>query len=289
LAARDLPDSVTLSTEAYLGAAEFYRNRQDSSHAAFRRIVLEDPRYRLDPLAFPPEVTAQFDSVRFATPAVSVEVPHRVTVEPGRGGLTALVYPSGPHVVRVRVETSAGDVVRTLRDGRASGDFSVTWDGAAHDGGALASGLYVLSFASIGRDRTVRRVVDVPVRLERVTVNAQALPARPAMLPETASAGPALLRLGLGAGAGALAWIVIPAFTDDDAPRIAFSLAFTTAGIVGFFEARPGKAIPENAAANRAALAAWEAEVQRMTEADARRRPGPRLILETARPSVRRQ
>jgi len=287
LAARDLPDDEVLSTEAYLGTTEFYRNRQDSSRAAFRRIVLSDPRYRLDPLVFPPDIMRAFDDVRFATPAVSVEVPPRVTFAPGRGGLTAQVFPSGPHVLRVRIERSNGEVVRTLHDGRVTDSLAVTWNGAGTGGASLASGLYVWSFASLAADGAVQRILDIPVRLEQTTVGSLARPPQPTLLPETSPAGPALVRLGLGLGAAALCWIVTPAFTDRDLPRVALTVTFTAAGVIGFFEKRPGKPIAENVAANRAALATWQAQVDRVNEANQGRRPGPRIVLETARPSIR--
>ncbi len=288
LARSDLPDTLVLSTEAYLGAAEFYRNQSDSSRAAFRRIVLLDPRYRLDPVVFPPEVTRAFDEVRFATPAVSVDVPDRATFEPGRGGLTARVFTSGPHVVRSRIEASSGEVVRTLLDTRVADSTSVMWDGAGTHGARLANALYVWSFASLSGDGAVQRILDIPVRLEHSSVGSQALPPRPTMLPETNPPQPALIRLGLGLGLAALSWIVTPAFTDNDTPRVALTVAFSAAGIIGFFEKRPGKPIPENVAANRAALAAWEAQVQRLQDSNQRRRVGPRIVLEAGRPSVRR-
>jgi hypothetical protein len=108
------------------------------------------------------------------------------------------------------------------------------------------------------------------------------------MLPETNPPEPALVRLGLGLGLAALSWIATPAFTDNDAPRVALTVAFGAAGIIGFFEKRPGKPIPENVAANATAQAAWEAEVQRMNAANQRLNPGPRIVLEAGRPSVRR-
>ena len=287
LAARDLPDTLVLSTQAYLGAAEVYQQRPDSSRAVFRRMVLLEPRYRLDSIAFTPEVVAAYDSVRFATPAVSVEVPERVTLEPGRGAMPARVYPSGPHTVRVQIETSRGDVVRTLHDRRVTGAFTVNWDGAGRNGARLASGLYVWSFASRDPRGRVQRVVDVPVRLEHVSVDAPDLPPSPQLLPERRSTGSALIPLGVGLGAAAVTWIVMPVITDNQAPRIAVSLALTAGGIVGFIEQRPGKPIPQNAAANQAALAKWQADVDRVTAAQGRRQ-GPRIILETSRPSVRR-
>lgn len=289
LAARDLPDTLILSTQAYLGAAEFYQQNRDSSRAVFRRMVLLEPRYRLDAVTFPPEVIAAFDSVRLATPAVSVDVPPRVTLEPGRGGMSARVYPSGPHTVRVRIETSRGDVVRTLHDGRIASPLTVTWDGSGGEGGArLASGLYVWSFTSLDGRGEVRRILDIPVRLEHTNVDQVDLPPRPELLPERRSVGQAMIPLGVGLGAAALNWIVMPLVTDSDAPRIAISIALTAGGIVGFLESGPGKPIPQNAAANQAALARWEAEVRRLNQEQGRRRPGPRIILETSRPSVRR-
>ncbi len=288
LEAPDLPEADRLPTYAYLGAAEFYGNRQDASRAAFRRLVLLDPRYRLDPVAFPPEVTAAFDVVRLATPALAVEVPERVTFQPGRGGLTARVYPSGPHVVRVRVEASSGEVLRTLHDARVADSLVIRWDGAGARGARLGSGLYVLSFTSIDDITQAQRILDVPVRLERSAVDARPLPPEPELLLEENPSGPALFRLGIGLGAAALSWIVTPAITDNDVPRVALTLAFTTAGVVGFFDKRPGKPLPDNIAANELAIAEWRAEVARIEAGNRQRRPGERIVLETGRPSVRR-
>ena len=288
LAARDLPDSAVLSTEAYLGATEVFRRQPDSARAAFRRIVLLDPRFRLDRVAFPPEVTAAFDKVRLATPAVAVDVPQRVTIEPGHGGITAQAYPSGPHVVRVRIETSNGEVLRMLYRRRVTGAASVTWDGAGEGGTALASGLYLWSFASLGPDGEARRIIDVPGRLEHATVDAPSLPPRPALLPERTTTKPALVPLGVGLGGAALPSLATPLLTDRQAPRIVLTVGFSAGGIIGFFAQRPGKPIPDNVAANKAAMTAWQAEMQRATDEQRHLRPGPRIIIETGRPSVRR-
>jgi hypothetical protein len=287
LAAGNLPDTAVLSTEAYLGATELYRHRPDSAAAAFRRIVLLEPRFRLDTLIFTPQVAAAFDSVRFATPALSVDVPARATLEPGGGGMTARVYPSGPHAVRVRIETPSGEVVRTLREGRVTDSFTVTWNGAGPRG-ALPSGLYVWSFASLDRRGNAQRIVDVPVRLEHTSVDALPVPAKPTLLPEHELARRGLIPLGVGLGAAALALVATPVFTDDNAPRIALAVVFSAGGVIGFLQQRPGRRLPNNVAANQAALASWQAEVRRVREEERRRNPGPRIILETSRASVRR-
>jgi hypothetical protein len=145
-----------------------------------------------------------------------------------------------------------------------------------------------LSFTSIDDETQAQRILDVPVRLERSAVGARSLPPEPEMLPEKNPSGPALIRLGLGLGAAALSWIVTPAITDNDVPRVALTLAFTTAGVVGYFDKKPGKPLPENIAANELATAEWRAEVARIEATNQQRRPGDRIVLETGRPSVRR-
>src|SRR2546429_299778 len=58
----------------YLGAAELFRGRRDSTVAVFRRLVVLDPRYRPDQLVFPPEVTSVFEAVRLRTKTVAIEI-----------------------------------------------------------------------------------------------------------------------------------------------------------------------------------------------------------------------
>ena len=94
--------------------------------------------------------------------------------------------------------------------------------------------------------------------------------------------------LGVGLGGAALAWLATPLLTDRQAPRIAFTVASSAGGIFGFFAQRPGKPIPDNIAANKATTAAWQGDMQRATDEQRHRRPGPRSVIETGRPSVRR-
>ncbi len=60
------------------------------------------------------------------------------------------------------------------------------------------------------------------------------------------------------------------------------------AGIVGFFDKKPGKPLPDNIAANELALAQWRTTVAQIESANRQRTTGERIVLETGRPSVRR-
>ena len=90
-----ISDSERIQALAYLGAAEVFvgPQRRDSARAAFRRLVLSDPRYRPDPLAFPPRVLTVYEDVRRATKAVlwphaTLAIPatslHRLSIRVGR-------------------------------------------------------------------------------------------------------------------------------------------------------------------------------------------------------------
>src|SRR5207247_4747117 len=70
-----LADSLQTRALTYLAATELFRGQRDSAVAAFRQLVLLNPRYRPDELIFPPQVTNLFQEVRRATTAISVAVP----------------------------------------------------------------------------------------------------------------------------------------------------------------------------------------------------------------------
>lgn len=288
LGTQDLPDAEQTHALAYLGAAEFYRDRRDSAFAAFERLIQRDPRYRLDRLAFAPRVLDAFDQARRQTPVVAVETARRVTFELGRGGLSTRLYPSTPHLVRVRIEDAAGRAVRTLHDGVVEDSARIVWDGRGARGRRLAEGLYNMSVSSIGDGGEPVRTVDVPVRLARTMRDSLVHPAPPEFMPEREPLGPGLLRLGLGLGAAGAALVVVPIFTDNDGPKFATAAVLVAAGVIGFFERRPGRPYPDNVVANEARRAAWEARVADVAAENRRRRPGERIVLETGRVAIRR-
>src|SRR6266571_5352646 len=67
----------------YLTTVELLRSRPDSARAAARRLVLVDPRYRPDPLVFPPQAITLFTGVRRATPAVTARAAADTQFRPG--------------------------------------------------------------------------------------------------------------------------------------------------------------------------------------------------------------
>jgi hypothetical protein len=120
----------------------------------------------------------------------------------------------------------------------------------------------------------------VPVHVTRTAENALAIPEPPPVLPERQPAGPAFARLGLGIAAATAAYFVTPLLTDNDAPRVLATGLFLTAGGVGFWEARPGKPLPDNVVANETARAAWRARVAKIEQENRRRAVGGTVHVE---------
>ena len=111
------------------------------------------------------------------------------------------------------------------------------------------------------------------------------MPAQPTMLPVRQPAGPALVRLGLGAALATTAYFATPALTDATAPRVLITGLFAAAGIVGFWEARPGKPLPDNAVANETAREMYRAKVARVEEENRRRSAGGTVRVAVGNPA----
>lgn len=149
---------------AYLGAAHWLGERPDSAMLAFERAVVQAPRFRPDPLEFPPAVTDLFDRVRRETPAVAVTLPDLVEIGPSSSSETfrARLTASVDH--RVSVTLRSGEAaVRTLYDGRLEGHAEgsvVEWDGRDEHGEAVRTGWYDLQIVSRDEyDQPLRMVV----------------------------------------------------------------------------------------------------------------------------------
>ena len=291
-----LSDSGRIQALAYLGAAEVFAGSRgrDSARAAFRRLVLFDPRQRPDPLVFPPQVLAVYEEVRRATKAVRVEAPSEASFKPAveSGGFVARLLATSSHEIEVRIGREDGTVVRTLYVGPVSDSMDVQWNGLDVDDREVRSGRYVLSVASRrSLSEPVVRTVLLPLRAEFVAPDTLALPP---MLPDSLllpehvplSAGMGSLATGLLATGAAIALPSLVADgTNPSGARFAVAGALSVAGIVGLVT-QPGKVERRHIAANVATRAEWQRRADAVRAENARRRDAARLRLWVGSPTV---
>jgi len=263
-----LSDSGRTRALTYLGAAELFRNKRDSSYAVFRRLVVHNPRARPSPLVFPPEVTTIYDFAREATKVVRVELPRDTTIRIGADRYRARLFASSFHQVIVSVEREDGFTVKTLYAGAISDTLQVFWTGDDTLFMANDSGRLVFSVTSLTNTGRQGRIVHIPLDLvmgPQDTLPSPMPPPDSLYLPEHEPAGPGLKSLGRGAGIG-LAVAVLPGLvaggTSPSGSRFAVAGGLTIAGLVGFFHHRPGKPLPENILANTALREGWENAVR---------------------------
>src|SRR5438309_4699779 len=107
-------DSLRARVLTYLAATELFRGRRDSAVAAFRRLVLLNPRYRPDELIFPPQVTNLFQEVRRATRALAVAVSPVTELRARLDRFNALVLASSRADVTVTLAHEDGTPVLQL-------------------------------------------------------------------------------------------------------------------------------------------------------------------------------
>lgn len=271
---------------SYLAAAEVYRDRRDSAVAAFRVLVDLDPRYRPDPVAFPPDVVGLFDEVRKQTPAIAVSAPSRATVAAGEAGLPLVLYASVRHTVVVTTETVLGKVLETVHKGPVADSLMLHWKAPSRSKAPPSGGMVIGVTSLDRRGRAVRRV-DLPVQVVRGAAERLEPPPPPALLPERQGWAKPVGRLTVGLGLAALSLLTVPAITDSDAAGVATGLVFTAAGVIGFVEAKPGRPLPENVAANAVARARWRAQADAIQRVNRARADGPALVIEVGEPTVR--
>jgi hypothetical protein len=270
---------------AFLGATEVFRGpwRRDSAEAAFRRLILLDPRRRLDPLVFPPRVLALFEEVRQATKAVRLEP------RSDEGGFAAAVYATSPHELEARIVREDGRLVRMLYRGPTGDSLELRWNGRDAENAYVPSGRYLLRVASraSARGRVIRQV---QLALETELVVSDTLPwpaplAASHLLPETKTQGAGFRSLMLGLAAGGTA-LVLPAVvangSEPSGARFVVAGAVSLAGIVGLVT-QPGRSLPRNVAANQRRRDEWRREFDAVVAENARRRAAIRF---TARPGT---
>jgi hypothetical protein len=265
LAAADLARGLE-----YLGATEVFRGERDSARAVFGRLVRLDPRYRLDALVFPPEVTGVFEGVRRTIRAVAVTLPDSAVFRSGQPGLVLDLFPSVLHEVRVEIQRPDGGVARTVYSGLLGDSLRVEWDGRVSGGATIPAGRYALVLTSLDPAGEPLRVVRVPLTVTLALSDTTPHPRAPAdslLLPERARSGPAIRAIVGGVGVG-LAAAILPSVVASDAElspaRFVVGASIGVAGISAFLTRRPGRPLAANIAANDRVRAAWRAEVTRV-------------------------
>lgn len=290
-------DTVTSSgrTRAltYLGAAELFRGRRDSAFAAFRRLVVQNPQARPDPLVFPPEVTTIYDFAREATKIVAAEMPRDTSIRLGADRFRALLHASSFHQIIVTLEREDGFTVRTLYAGPISDTLQVFWTGEdtiflANDSGRLV--FTVTSLTNAGRQA---RLLRLPMDL--VLGPQDTLPTPPSLpdslfLPERET-GAGFRGLGLGAGFGLVVALLPGLVLESGAPapsgsRYAVAGGLTLAGLIAFIKHRPGRRLPDNTSANQALRDGWQGQIQMTAQENAIRVLQKRLDIHIGSPEI---
>ena len=270
--AEGLAPAETARALVYLGATEIYRGRPDSARAAFGRLVRFDPRYRIDGLVFPPEVTGVFEGVRRGVRAIGITLPDSLAFRAGQPGLILDLFPSVLHGIRVEILRPDGSVARSLYAGLLGDSLRVEWEGRATGGAPLPSGRYVLAFTSLDASGASLRVIRVPLAVELTlgdTTPHPAPPAEAALLPERAPTGPAVRALIAGVAVGlavSLGPSLVASETDLSPTRFLVGASVSLAGLSTLFVLRPGRPIAANIVANDQVRAAWRADVDRVAQ-----------------------
>jgi hypothetical protein len=269
----------------YLGATELFRDRHDSASAAFRRLLLIDPRYRPDQLVFPPEVSSLFQDVRLATRAVAVSVQPLTQIAAAGDRLVVWLYATSYHPIDVTIRRANGALVRALYQGAAGDSLPVLWDGRTAAGMLADSGGYLLRVDSRGSDGRVVRSVGLPLEIATLGSDTVAWPLPPAdslFRPERVPGGTGVRALITGLAAAATV-IALPSLvaggSGGSSDRFAVAGALGVAGLFGFQSQRRPQPIPENIAANLALRVGWRRQVDSVRTENAARLATGRLVI----------
>jgi len=280
-----LPTALRPKALTYLAASDYYRGRKDSASVVFRRLIVQDPRYRPDPLIFPPEVTAAFENARRVMKVVAVVTPGDTSLRLGRDQYPIKMYASSFHEIVVGLEHPDGRFIKGIYAGPIGDSLDVSWDGfdsasVPADGNVV---LTVTSRPTAGGE--VVRVVRIMLDIHATHADTLPWPTPPdtLFLPEKAPPGAAVRSLSgglLGAAAVLLLPSVVGSGTHATGSRYVVVGALSLAGIVGFASQRPGVPLPDNVAKNLARRAAFQRQIDLTKQDNARRRIG---VLERIR------
>lgn len=284
LASPRLPDTTRITALMHLGATELFREQRDSATAAFRRLVLFEPRYQPDQLRFPPEVSSLFQATRLGTIAVAVQLPVTGRIVGPGDRWPIRLYATAVHEVTVAIVPARG-AARTVYAGAIGDSLQVLWDGRDAAGAPADSGPATLLVTSRNAAGRPTRQVSVPLTIARPSQDTTPLPLPPAaslLRPESrpGASGMSPLMTGLLAGATAM---VLPSIVSSGesgmSARFVVGGMLSAAGIAGLVRARRPQPIPENVAWNRQLQLGWEREVERVRAENALALSQPPIVI----------
>jgi hypothetical protein len=284
-----LADTARARGLVYLGATEVFRNHRDSAEAAFARLLYLDPRYRIDQLIFPPEVTNLFQRARLGTRAVAVVVADSTPIAAAGDRLVIWLYASSYHPVTVTIAGPGGARPRTLYDGGLSDSLQLLWDARAADGSPLDSGRYQLRVDSRDEQGRIVRAVAVTLSLERLAEDTLPLPRPPAdslFKPERGGGTRSLrgLILGLASAAVVVALPSVVAGRSGTGDRFAVAGALSVSGILALVVQGRAQPIRENIAANDALRRSWRLQADSVRAENVARRRNAQLVIRAGPP-----
>lgn len=282
---------TTTQAEAlvYLGATEIFRQRADSAASAFAQLVRLDPRYRIDALTFPPEVTSVFDATRRSVRATAIALPARTRFRAGEAGLVGSVFASSFHEVRIEVQAPDGSVIRRLYAGALGDSLAISWDGRMVDGSPVVTGHYLLAVTSLGPVGVTERILRVPLDVTSVPVDTLPTPPTPSFLPQeearTGSVGSLVTGLAMGTAIMALPTVVAPDASLGPG-RFLVGSALSIGGVFGFFKGRGTHTISENVAVNDSLRTVWQTRQRAVAAENIRRRLDAEITVRRGTPQV---
>jgi hypothetical protein len=286
-----LADLQRVQALMYLGATELFRNRRPAASEAFQQLLISQPRYRPDPVIFPPEIIAGFQEARIGVRATEVAITQGAEFEVPTERLPIMVYAASLHDIRVRITTSLGAPERVVYEGVIGDSLQIGWDGRDASDRPAAPGRYLLRIASRAPTGNTERETQVPLELEHLPPDTLAWPDPPRaadLLPETevrANGARQFLTGLLGAGVAA----GLPALAGAQSTstlRFIVGGAITGAGIVGMATAARPRPIPANIAANAVTRTAWQGELRRVQAENAERRRVVQVRVQVGRPAT---
>lgn len=287
-----LPTALRPKALTYLAASDYYRGRKDSAAVVFRRLIIQDPRYRPDPLIFPPEVTSAFENARRTMKVVAVNLPADTALRLGRDQYPIRLYASSFHEIVVGLEHPDGRFIRGVYAGPIGDSLAVNWDGLDSANTPAGDGAVVLTVTSRPTPGgEIVRVVRIMLDIHATRADTLPWPTPPdtLLLPEQQPSGPALKALSggiLGAAAVLLLPSVVGSGTHPTGARYAVVGTLTIAGIAGFISHRPGVPLPGNVAKNVARRAAFQRQIDLARQDNVRRRTSVLERIRAAAPVV---